>query len=128
VTQDKPGAFRRALRRITADDAELDAEELRDDVVEDLRATPVESCGDRQMVTVGGQVRSVTIRPVGGVPALEAELYDGSGTVNLIFLGRRQVGGIEPGRVIVAEGRIRNDDGRHVMFNPKYELRPGVAQ
>jgi hypothetical protein len=124
VTQDR-GVFRRALHRITTSDEDLDAEELQEDVVDGLRATPVMHCGDRDRVTVGGQVRSVTLRPVGGAPALEAELFDGSGSVSLVFLGRRQVGGIEPGRVIVAVGRIRREDGRCVMYNPRYDLRPG---
>jgi len=126
--EERSGPLRRALRKMTAAEEDLDAEELRDDVARDLHATPIESCPDRQRVTIGGQIRSVTLRPVGGVPALEAELFDGSGAVTLVFLGRRQVGGIEPGRVIVAEGRVRHDEGRSLMFNPRYDLRPGNGQ
>ena len=46
---------------------------------------------------VCGTLRSVTLRPRAGVPALVAELYDGSGTVQVVWLGRRQIAG-HPGR------------------------------
>ena len=63
------------------------------------------------------------MRPVGGVPALEAELYDGADTVSLVFLGRRNIPGIEPGRTLVAHGRLRRYDGRALIYNPRYNLR-----
>ena len=75
-------------------------------------ATPVSDLQAGEQVTVCGTVRSLTIRPRAGVPALEAELYDGSGSISLIWLGRRQIRGIEPGRGIVARGRAtRGRDG-----------------
>ena len=77
----------------------------------------------RQRVVVQGTLRTVTLRPRGGVPALEAELYDGSGVLTLIWLGRRRISGIYPGRFIKAEGRIGGQSRMPVMFNPRYELR-----
>jgi hypothetical protein len=65
----------------------------------------------------------VTLRPRGGAPALEAELYDGSDVIDLVWLGRRRIAGIEPGRLMRAEGLVSVQDGRKVMFNPRYELR-----
>jgi hypothetical protein len=121
---DGGGVLRRTLRKITASEAELDAEELRGDVVEELGGTPVASCSDREPVCVAGQIRAVTLRPVGGVPALEAELYDGADTVSLVFLGRRNIAGVEPGRTLVAQGRLRREDGRALIYNPRYNLRP----
>ena len=121
---DGPGALKRAIRRITAHEEELDAEELHDDVIDEYGATPVVDCGDRARVRVAGQIKSVTLKPVGGAPALEAEVSDGENVVTLVFLGRRSIAGIEPGRVLVARGRIRQDDGRALIFNPMYDLRP----
>jgi hypothetical protein len=69
-----------------------------------------------------GTVRAMTIRPRAGVPALEAELYDGSGTVTLVWLGRRTISGLGPGRQIRATGRITKSEGRKLIYNPKYEL------
>jgi len=79
---------------------------------------------DRKPVRLRGALHTVSLRPRGGVPALEAELDDGSGRITLIFLGRRRMTGIDPGRNMDVEGRIGLQDGRRVMFNPRYELRP----
>jgi hypothetical protein len=78
----------------------------------------------REKVVVQGTLKTVTLRPRGGVPALEAELYDGTGSINVIWLGRRRITGIAPGRGIRVEGRIGEQDGEAIMFNPRYSLRP----
>jgi hypothetical protein len=78
---------------------------------------------DRTPVKLSGSISSVTLRPRGGVPALEAELYDGSGSITLVWLGRRQISGIGPGRHLEVEGRIGVQEGTRVMYNPRYELR-----
>jgi hypothetical protein len=77
----------------------------------------------RERVVVQGTLRTVTLRPRGGVPALEAELYDGSGSISVVWLGRRRIGGISPGRAIRVEGRIGVQDGQRMMYNPRYDLR-----
>ena len=118
------GVLRRAIRKITASEEELDSEELREDVVDELGGTPVAACRDREPVCVAGQIRAVKLRPVGGVPALEAEVFDGDDTVSLVFLGRRSIPGVEPGRTLVAHGRIRREEGRAIIYNPRYDLRP----
>jgi len=120
----EPNALRRALKKITASEEELDSAELREDVVDELGGTLLSDCADREPVCVAGQIRAVTLRPVGGVPALEAELYDGADTVSLVFLGRRSIPGVEPGRTIVAHGRLSRGDGRALIYNPRYDLRP----
>ena len=79
---------------------------------------------DRDPVCLRGTLRTVTLRPRGGVPALEAELYDGSGVLTLVWLGRRRITGITPGRSIQVRGRIGRHDGVRVLFNPRYELMP----
>ncbi len=77
---------------------------------------------DREFVTLRGTLRAVTLRPRGGVPALEAELYDGSGVLTLVWLGRRRIAGIEPGRPLQVQGRIGVHDGVRTLYNPRYEL------
>lgn len=79
---------------------------------------------DRERVRLHGTLRTVTLRPRGGVPALEAELYDGTGTLTVIWLGRRRIAGIEPGRSLQLQGRIGRQEGQRIMFNPRYELMP----
>lgn len=79
---------------------------------------------DRERVRLRGSLRTVTLRPRGGVPALEADLYDGTGTITIVWLGRRRISGIAPGRSIEIQGRIGQHDGQRIMYNPRYELMP----
>ena len=121
-TEDGPGRFRRAINRLSATDEQVEARDLQSQC-QLMGATPIGDTVDRKMATVAGTVRSVTLRPVGGVPALEADLYDGSGAVTLVFLGRRNVAGIHPGRTMSARGRLsRADRHRAVIYNPAYTL------
>ena len=87
-------------------------------------ADTIGSAPDRQPVRLRGTLRTVTLRPRGGVPALEAELYDGSGVITLVWLGRRRIAGVVPGRTLQVEGRIGRHDGARVLYNPRYELLP----
>jgi len=113
----------KAVRKFTAENQELDAEHLQEQATKS-GATTVAACRDRVPVTVLGTIRAMTIRPRAGVPALEAELYDGSGTVTLVWLGRRTLAGLGPGRQVRATGRITTAEGRRLIYNPKYELTP----
>ena len=90
-------------------------------------ATPISDCVGGERVAVCGTVRSLTLRPRGGVPALEAELYDGSGRITLVWLGRRQIRGIDPGRTLLAHGRATGGRDALVIYNPRYELRPSSS-
>ena len=91
-------------------------------------ATPVDRIQPGERVTVCGTIRSLTIRPRAGVPALEAELYDGSGSILLIWLGRRQIQGIDPGRGVIAHGRATQGRDSLVVYNAGYELRPSAHE
>lgn len=82
----------------------------------------IASAPDRVRIELQGALRTVTLRPRGGVPALEAELFDGTDVLTLVWLGRRRITGIGPGREVRVEGRIGVQDGHRVMFNPRYEL------
>ena len=55
-------------------------------------------------MVVNGVLRTVTLRPRGGVPALEAELDDGSGVITVVWLGRRRITGVDPGRSVSVAG------------------------
>lgn len=113
--------IKRLLRRFTASAAELEAEELQRDAVES-GSTPARDVRRGQMVSVTGRLRTVVYTPRTNLPTLEAELYDGSDLVTLVWLGRRHIAGIEPGRAITARGRVAIRDARKVIYNPYYEL------
>ena len=61
----------------------------------------------------------MTINPRAGHPALEVELRDGSGAVTLVWLGRRQIPGIDCGRTLKVWGRISCHEGRRLVYNPR---------
>jgi RecG-like helicase len=117
----KSNMLQRALHRLASSNAELESEELQENVRAE-GAVPIKTCEDRQMVSLTGTVATVTVNPRGGYPALEVELRDGSGAVTLVWLGRRQIAGIDPGRSIKISGRISCHEGKRVMYNPRYEL------
>jgi RecG-like helicase len=118
--------LQRALRRFASSNAELESEELQRKVREE-GAVPIQNCEDRQRVQLTGTVSTVTITPRGGHPALEVELRDGSGAVSLVWLGRRQIPGIDPGRTLKVWGRISCHEGKRLIYNPRYELMEAPA-
>jgi RecG-like helicase len=117
----KDNMLQRALRRITSSTAELESEELQRNVREE-GSVPIQNCQDRERVQLTGTVSTVTISPRAGHPALEVELRDGSGAVTLVWLGRRQIPGIDCGRTLKVWGRISCHDSRRLIYNPRYEL------
>lgn len=113
--------FRAALSRFATDLTRIEAvEEVERSTA--MGGTLCSQLDDRRRSRVCGVLRSVTLRPRAGVPALEAEVFDGSGTLSVIWLGRRAIAGVEPGRRIVVEGLVSRHDGCPVMYNPRYEL------
>ncbi|MDF2143586.1 OB-fold nucleic acid binding domain-containing protein [Knoellia sp. p5-6-4] len=109
--------------RLTRTAQQIEAAELQEDTARH-GATRMSDLKDRQVATVTGTVRAVTLRPRVNVPALVVDLYDGSRTINLIWLGRRTIGGIEPGTYLRATGRVTYLRGMPTIFNPAYEIVP----
>jgi hypothetical protein len=125
-TPTAPRGIREVLHGMIASRTELEAAEERQQS-EHTGCTPVSDLVPRRRARVSGVLRSVRLRPATEVPALEAELYDGSGALRLVFLGRRAVAGIEPGRRLRLEGLVCFQGGHATVYNPAYELvpRPG---
>jgi RecG-like helicase len=115
--------------RWTRSQAQVEADELKDQVheAEDSDLTTIDRCTPGETVSVRGMVRTVTMRPRSTVPALEIELYDGSGTVSVVWLGRRRIPGIDPGRTLVVKGRLTCNTENPTIYNPRYELKPAVG-
>lgn len=114
-------SLRSALRSLVAgrDEVEADEERLR---AARVGTTAVADVPTRETAVVSGVLRSVILRPSEKVQVVEAELYDGSGSVELLWLGRRRIPGIEPGRRVRVRGLVSVVDGRRVIYNPRYEL------
>lgn len=127
VESAKPGLLSRLTARLAITESELEDVELKEDTWR-LGATPIADLADRADATVCGAVRSVTLRPRVNVPALVVELYDGSKTLNLVWLGRRHIAGILPGTSLTAHGRVTYSHGIPTIFNPAYEIKPVRGQ
>ena len=84
--------------------------------------TQLDDVVERRPVRVGGEVRSIRIVPRAGADALEATITDGHSTLTAVFLGRRKILGISPGRRMFFEGVVANDGSTRVMYNPLYEF------
>lgn len=121
--QAEPTGWRAAIGRLLASRSEVEAAEERTEVRR-TGTTPVAELADRTRVEVSGVLRSVTLRPGTQVPALEADLFDGSGILRIVWLGRRRIRGIGPGRRLRAAGLVSLTSDGPVMYNPRYELSP----
>lgn len=118
------GLVARLTSRLTDPLAHLDAEDLavRVNTTGCARVADV-TRGDRATLT--GRVRTVTFGGGEEDLGVTAELFDGTAAVDLCWLGRRSIPGIDTGRFLSVSGRIGVRDGRRFMFNPKYELLAG---
>jgi len=123
VERERVSPFRRLVRRLVASEAELDAEELQRGAARS-GCVLVEQCGRGRMALISGRLRTVVYTPRTTLPTLEADLYDGSDTVTLVWLGRRHIPGIEPGRQLTVRGRVAMRGERKVIYNPYYDLDP----
>jgi hypothetical protein len=91
-------------------------------VIEDPTA-PIAGVRWRDVATIEGTIRSVRARPWGdGVATLECTVLDASGGIEVVFLGRRAIPGIELGARIRARGRVGAHHRRLAILNPVYEL------
>ena len=113
--------LKKLVQRLTKPVEEIDREQL--SAFCDARLlVPMDSIEIRRPVRVGGEVRSVRIVPRAGAPALEVTVSDGRGAIVGVFLGRRKVAGMSPGRRVALEGVAARDGSRVMLFNPVYEL------
>ena len=89
--------MRRTISR-WANPGDQDAHHLRQEYARSGKTgtTSIADSPDRERVKLRGSLRTVTLRPRAGVPALEAELSDGTGVILVVWLGRRRIAGIDP--------------------------------
>jgi hypothetical protein len=83
---------------------------------------PIGELAWRTRATIEGKIRSMGVQPWADVASLECVLVDDTGGVLLVFLGRRNVAGIELGRRLRGEGMVGEQRGYLAILCPDYEL------
>ena len=114
-------ALRKMVDRLTKPVEELDREAL-GLYCDKLQATPMDQITARAPVRVAGEVRAVRIVPRAGAPATEVTVSDGRGSVVAVFLGRRKIAGMSPGRRVLLSGVAGRDGNRFIVYNPEYTI------
>jgi hypothetical protein len=84
--------------------------------------TAIGSIVDRQRTTVAGRVRAIRVRPWGDSPSLECSLADETGSITVVFLGRREIGGIRLGTIMKVTGVAGAHHGMRAILNPEFTL------
>jgi amino acid transporter len=77
----------------------------------------------RQTVKVHGRIQAIRVEPLGGSPSLECTVGDETGSLSVVFFGRRQIEGVAIGAVVTVDGMAIDHHGRLAIVNPVYELR-----
>ncbi|MFM9034616.1 MAG: OB-fold nucleic acid binding domain-containing protein [Mycobacterium sp.] len=116
------GFVRRLTRKLTENPEDRDAEELTGEAVNTGAHRAVDCCRGQE-VTMVGTLRSVETNAKGCAGGVRAELFDGTDTVTLVWLGQRRIPGIECGRTLRVRGRLGMlDNGGKAIYNPHYEI------
>ena len=115
-------AFKKMVERLTKPVEEIDREQLT--AFCDARSLGRDGLHHRPEAGCGWAARCGRCAscPRAGAPALEVTVSDGRGAVVGVFLGRRKIAGLSPGRRVAFEGVAARDGKRYLLFNPVYEL------
>ncbi|HQV57560.1 MAG TPA: hypothetical protein PKV27_06090, partial [Ilumatobacteraceae bacterium] len=92
-----------------------------DDVV------PIGEIVARRRVRVVGEVVRMKTRPAQGVASLAVRIEDETGAATVVFTGRRSIGGVSLGRLLLVEGVAMNRGDTPEFTNPEYTLLPREA-
>jgi len=76
----------------------------------------------RQRMTVAGRVRAIRVQPWAGNPALECTLADETGSITVVFFGRREIGGVRLGTIMTITGVAGEHHGMRAILNPEYAI------
>lgn len=95
----------------------------------DRFAVPAATCSIAETergrcVVLDVTVRCRATRRWGGGDVLEVTVEDGTGSLCLVFFGRRCLRGLVPGRRLTAAGTAGRHAGRLVLINPVVWLTP----
>jgi len=114
--------LRRFFRRMSESDELRYAEEIQAWAAQVPGAKRIRDVEPRSRSKLAGVVRRITVHPLEGHEALEALLYDGTGEISVVWMGRRSIAGISLGTKLVVEGMIGEQQGERRLVNPSFEF------
>ena len=76
----------------------------------------------RTRAQIAGRIRSLRVQSAKGTANLECVITDDTGNLLLVFQGRPQIPGIEPGARLIAKGMVTSWRRDLAILNPDYEL------
>jgi RecG-like helicase len=85
-------------------------------------AVPIRAAQPRSRVRLAGVVRRITVRPLEGHESLEALLYDGTGEVRVVWMGRRSIKGLNLGTRLIVDGLLAEHRSERRIVNPTFEF------
>ena len=114
--------IRRFFRRMAESDEQRYAQEIEAWAESVPGSTRIREAPMRQRVKLAGVVRRITVRPLEGHESLEALLYDGTGEVTVVWMGRRKIPGLNLGTRLVVEGLLAEQRSSRRLVNPTFEF------
>jgi hypothetical protein len=113
---------RRFFRRMAESDEQRYAEEIEAWAARIPGTIRIRDAATRSHVRLAGVVRRITVRPLEGHESLEALLYDGTGEVTVVWMGRRTIHGLNLGTRLVVEGMLAEQRAERRVVNPVFEF------
>lgn len=109
-------AFNKSREQIDAEDEQK--------VANELGVTPIAQIKEREKVRVSGIVQAITYYPVSSRNSLSlgATLYDGSASLDILWLGRNQIIGMTVGIHLIVEGTVVMQNSKLMLINPNYRF------
>jgi RecG-like helicase len=114
--------FRRFLRRMAESDEQRYAEEILAWAQNVPGSVRIAEARPRSRVKLAGVVRRITVRPLEGHESLEAIVFDGTGEVTVMWMGRRAIRGLNLGTRLIVEGLLAEQRSERRLVNPTFEF------
>ena len=114
--------IRSFFRKVGQTHEERLIDEVRDWAAAVPDVTPIQACPERIRARVAGVVRRVTLHALEGRNSVAAEVYDGTGEVTAVWVGRDSIPGLRLGSRLVLEGVMARERGELRMVNPQFDF------
>jgi amino acid transporter len=121
----RPGGWKEPVAD-AAETASPDGAEHGDYHADENGVMPIAGVKWKQRVTIEGRIKIVQVGTAAG-KSLEAQVFDTTGGMRLLFFGRTRIPGIEPGSMVRVSGTVGEYKGHLALANPRYELLPAEA-